>query len=166
MIDFGPRPAKYRNVNVHHINNFLHNLQWLSQTEGEGISMWETQLQRTYGDYSLDCKRKGVLLKQVNVLHENLKPEALMAIPGTQQQSKSEKWFLGRWCRLTASKFFSAFKVGKLVTECQPNAAVEESKFIFTHVWGLESGHLQTYWMKALKGLKSEPKAILKYENV
>ena len=64
--------------------------------------MWETQLQHTYGDYSLDCKRKGVLLEQVNALHENLKPEALLAIPGTQQQSKSEKWFLGRWCRLTA----------------------------------------------------------------
>ena len=134
-IDFDPRSAKYRHVNVHHINNFLHNLQWLSKAEGEGISMWETQLQHTFGDYSLDCKRKGVLLEQVNALHENLKPEALLAIPGTQQQSKSEKWFLERWCRLTASKCFSAFKVGKLITECQPNAAIEASKFIFTHVW-------------------------------
>ena len=163
-IDFDPRPAKYRHVNVHHINNFLHNLQWLSKAEGEGISMWETQLRRTYGDYSLDCKRKGVLLEHVNALHENLKPEALLAIPGTQQQSKSEKWFLERWCRLTASKCFSAFKVGKLISGCQPNAAVEASKFIFTHVWGLESEHLQTYWMRY--GLECEPKAILKYESV
>jgi len=164
VIDFDPRPAKYRNVNVHHINKFLGNLQWLSQAEGKGVSMWETQLQYTYGDYNLDCERKGVLLEQVSALHKNLKPKALMEIPGTQEQSKSEKWFSERWCRLTASKCLSAFKVGKLVIECQPNAAIEASKFIFSDIWRLESEHLQTYWMRY--GLECEPKAILKYERV
>ena len=163
VIDFNPRPAKYRNVNVHHINKFLSNLQCLSQAEGEGISMWETQLQYIYDDYNLDCERKGVLLEQVNALHESLKPEALMEIPGTQEQSKSEQWFSERWCRLTASKCLPAFRVGKLVTEFQPNAAVEASKFIFSHIWRLESEHFQTYWMRY--GLESEPKAILKYES-
>jgi len=42
VIDFDLRPAKNPNVNVHHINKFLINLQWLSQAEGEGVSMWET----------------------------------------------------------------------------------------------------------------------------
>jgi len=60
---------------VHHINKFLGNLQWLSQAEGKGVSMWETQLQYTYGDYNLDCERKGVLLEQVSALHKNLKPK-------------------------------------------------------------------------------------------
>ena len=105
-----------------------------------------------------------MLLEHVNALHENLKPEALKEIPGTQEQSKSEKWFSERWCRLTASKCLSAFNVGKLVSESQPNAAVKASKFIFTYIWGLESGHFQTYWMRY--GLESEPKAIQKYESV
>ena len=87
-----------------------------------------------------------------------------MEIPGIEEQSKSEKWFSERWCRLTASKCLSACKVGKLVIECQPNAATEASKFIFTHIWKLESEHLQTYWMRY--ALESEPKAILKYESV
>ena len=115
-------------------------------------SMWETQLQYTYNDYNLDCERKGVLLEQINALHENLKPEASMEIPGTQEQSKSEKWFSERWCR---PKCLPAFRVGKLVAESWPNAAVEASKFI-----RLESEYLQTYWMRY--GFESEPKAILK----
>lgn len=103
VIDFDPRPDKYRHVNVHHINNFLSKVQALSQAEGGELTMWETQLRMTYNDYKLDGDRNRVLLEQVSALHENLKPEALMQIPGTQEQSKSEKWFSERWCRLTAS---------------------------------------------------------------
>ena len=125
--------------------------------------MKETQLQYTYKDYNLERERVEVLLEKVSALHENLKPEALMEIPGTEQQSRSEKWFSERWCRLTASKCLSAFNVGKLVTDCQPNVAVEANKFIFSHIWGLESEHFQSYWMRY--GLESEPKAIEKYEN-
>ena len=79
---------------------------------------------------SLDVTER-VLLEQVCSLHENLKPKVVMEIPGTWPQSKSEKWFSERWCRLTASKCLSAFKVGRLVSECQPIAAAEASKFIF-----------------------------------
>ena len=125
--------------------------------------MWETQLQFTYKDYNLERERVEVLLEKVSALHENLKPEGVMEIPGTEQQSRSEKWFSERWCRLTASKCLSAFKVGKLVTDCQPNAAVEANNFIFSHIWGLESEHFQSYWMRY--GLESEPKAIEKYES-
>ena len=100
VIEFDPRPAKYRDVKAHHIDNFLRNVQALSQAKGEGVSMWETQLQVTYNDYHLECERKEVLLEQVNALFANLKPEALIEIPGTQGQSKSEKWFSERWRRL------------------------------------------------------------------
>jgi len=41
---------------------------------------------------------------------------------------------------------------------------MEASKFIFSHIWRLESEHLQTYWMRY--GLECEPKATLKYERV
>lgn len=133
MNDFDPRPVKYREVTAIHVNGFLSALQALSK-ENEGISMWETQLQFTYKDYNLERERVEVLLEKVSALDENLKPEALMAIPGTEQQSRSEKWFSERWCRLTASKCLSAFKVGKLFTDCQPNAAVEANKFIFSHI--------------------------------
>lgn len=64
---------------------------------------------------------------------------------------------------LTASKCLSAFKVRKLVTDCQPNGALEANKFIFSHIWGLTSEHYQSYWMRY--GLESEPKAIKKYES-
>ena len=50
VIDFDPRPTKYREVNAQHINKFLSNIQALSQAEGRGISMWETQLRFTYND--------------------------------------------------------------------------------------------------------------------
>lgn len=162
VIDFDPRPLKYRKVTAIHVNGFLSALQALSK-ENEGISMWETQLQFTYKDYNLERERAEVLLEKVSALHENLKPEGVMEIPGTEQQSRSEKWFSERWRRLTASKCLSAFKVGKLVTGCQPNAAVEANKFIFSHLWGLESEHFQSYWMRY--GLESEPKAIKKYES-
>ena len=78
---------------MHHINNFLSKLQPLSQAEDGGLTMWETQLRMTYNDYKLEGDRNRVLLEQASALHENLKPEALMQIPGTQEQSKSEKWF-------------------------------------------------------------------------
>ena len=55
------------------------------------------------------------------------------------------------------SNGLSAVKVGKLVTECQPNASVEASKFIFGHIWALESEHFQTYWIRY--GLESEQRA-------
>ncbi|PFX15417.1 hypothetical protein AWC38_SpisGene20362 [Stylophora pistillata] len=159
VIEFDPRPARYREVNEQHINKFLRNIQALSQAEDTGVSMWETQLQFTYSDYVLDCERKEMLLKQVKLLYNNLKPEALMEMPATQEQSKSERWFCERWCRLTASRCLGAFKVGKLVSESQPNAAIEANKFIANQIWGLASDHFQTYWMRY--GLESEPKAIV-----
>ena len=162
VIDFDPRPVKYREVTAIHVNGFLSALQALSK-ENEGISMWETQLQYNYKDYNLERERVEVLLEKVSALHENLKPEALTVIPGTEEQSRSDKWFSERWCRLTASKCLAAFKVGKLVIDCQSNAAVDANKFIFSHIWGLESGHFQSYWMRY--GLESEPKAIEKYKN-
>ena len=48
--------------------------------------MWETQFQYTYKDYNLEHDRVEVLLEKVSALHENLKPQALMEIPGTEQQ--------------------------------------------------------------------------------
>ena len=162
VIEFDPRPARYREVNEQHINKFLRNIQALSQAEDTGVSMWETQLQFTYSDYALDCERKEVLLEQVKLLYNNLKLEALMEMPATQEQSKSERWFSERWCRLTASRCLGAFKVGKLVSESQPNAAIEANEFIANQIWGLGSDHFQTYWIRY--GLESEPKAIVKYE--
>ena len=65
-----------------------------------------------------------MLFEKVSVLHNNSKPEALLEIQGTEVQSKSDKW-----CRLTASKCLSAFKIGKFVSESQPNAAEEAKEF-------------------------------------
>ena len=56
-------------------------------------------------------------------------------MPATQKQSKSERWFCERWRRLTASRCPGAFKVGKLVSECQSNAAIEANKFIANQIW-------------------------------
>lgn len=53
-----------------------------------------------------------------------------MEIPGTRGQSATEKWFLERWCRLTAPKCLPAFKVDKLVVQAEQNAASEAFEFI------------------------------------
>ena len=132
----------------HYVNKFLSNIQALSQAEGTGVSMWETQLQFTYNDYALDSEGKEVLLEQVKMLYNNLKPEALMEMPATREQSKSDRWFSKHWCRLRACKCFGTFKFGKLVSESQANAAIEAHKFLANQIWGLGSEHFQTYWMR------------------
>ena len=78
--------------------------------------------------------KSRVLFEKVSALHNNLKPEGLMEIQGTQVHSKSAKWLSKRWCRQTASKCLSAFKIGKFVNESQLNAALEARKFIFTKI--------------------------------
>ena len=83
--------------------------------------MWETQLKITYKDY--DLADPFTLGDKVNKLRDNLTPRKHMEIPGTQGQSTSEQWFSEGCCRLTASKCFLAFKVGKLIVEAEPNAA-------------------------------------------
>lgn len=98
VTEFDPRPAKYREVQTKHINNFLSNIQLLSQAE---VVCGRRHF--TYNDYSLDCERSRVLFEKVTALHNNLKPEALLEMQGTQEQSKSEKWFSERWCRLKVS---------------------------------------------------------------
>ena len=65
VIDFDPRPVKYREVMAIHVNGFLSALQALSK-ENEGISMWETQLQFTYKDYNLERERVKLLLEKVS----------------------------------------------------------------------------------------------------
>ena len=52
VIDFDPRPEKYRRITNENINNFVSGLQNISQNEKK-ISMWETQLQTTYKDYKM-----------------------------------------------------------------------------------------------------------------
>ena len=160
VVNFDPRPLKNRRVTPEQINRLVINLQNISQ-DSNVTSMWEMQLKVTYKDYDL-CD-SSLLQEKVKILHDNLAPATVKEIPGTEEQSKSEKWFIERWCRLTASKCLPAYKVGKLVTEEQPNAAVEAYKFISHNIWGIDSEPFQSHWM--LYGLESEAKAILKYEN-
>ena len=54
--------------------------------------MWEMQLKVTYKDYDL-CD-SSLLQEKVKILHDNLAPATVMEIPGTEEQSKSEKWFM------------------------------------------------------------------------
>ena len=49
VIDFDPRPAKYRKVSSRHISNFVCNLQAISADQKK-TAMWETQLTITYDD--------------------------------------------------------------------------------------------------------------------
>lgn len=162
VIDFDPRPIGNREIKPEHINKLVVNLQSLS-TNTNGMSMWEVQLKMTYDDYELDNANAVILHELTNQLLYNLTPPKLMEIPGTQDQSKNEKWFTERWLRLTASKCLSACRVGQLIIEGAYNAAVRAFMFIATKVWKIGQEHFQSYWMKY--GLDSEHKAVLKYEQ-
>ena len=162
MVDFDTRPAKNFQVTPDSINYFVSNLQTLSQNKNGALSMWETRLQITYKDYNLSYDQSRLLSQQVTILLNNIKPGAFQEMPGTQQRSLSEEWFHERWLRVTASKCPAAFKVGKLVMESLPNAAVETFKFISQSIWGIDAEDFQTYWMRY--GLESEARAIQKYE--
>lgn len=70
---------------------------------------------------------QAALKKKVIILYKDLTLATVMEIPGTQGQSACEKWFVERWCRLTAYKCLPAYKVGKLF-ESQKKAASEAFK--------------------------------------
>ena len=64
---------------------------------------------------------------------------------------------------MTASECLSAFKIGRMILQSQPNVALEAFKFICKSIWKIDAEPFQTYWMRY--GLASEAKAIEKYER-
>lgn len=162
LIDFDPRPKTHRKVTKQHINGLVRNLQRIYAKRSNEISMWEVQLQITYDDYPLEDEISENLKRKTKILEDNLKPDALMEIPGTRDQSSSEEWHNQKFRRLTASKCLTACKIGELVHNEAPGAAVRAYSFIKSNVWKLGSS-FQSFWMKY--GLESEPKAINKYED-
>ena len=165
LIDFDPRPKQFRNVTPQHINGLLSNLERISANNRNGeMSMWETQLQMTFGDYALDEDRLEDLRRKLTILEENLKPTTLMEIPATREQSTSLEWRTQRCRRLTASNCLPACKIGELVRKESPEAAARAHNFVKSNVWKLDSSSdLQTSFMKY--GIDSEPDAIKKYEE-
>ena len=159
VIEFDPRPIDYRTITVNHMNNFVKNLQSIGNTE---LSMWETQLKITYKDYELRNETEEQLINQVKILLDNLTPDLIGEIPGTKEQSQSNRWHTERLARLTASTALDAVKIGKLISEGERNAAIRAKKYIAVHLWRSEAC-VETTWMKY--GLQSEPKAIAKYED-
>ena len=157
VIDYDPRPLEYRRVSPKQINRQVSALSDVSRYS-DCLSMWERQLNFTYKNY--DLSERSCLNKKVKIVYNNLTPATVIEIPGTQGQSACEKWFVERWCRLTASKCLPAYKVGKLVAESQPKAASEAFKFISQNIWGIDSEPFQS---KMLYGLECEPRAVLKY---
>ena len=125
--------------------------------------MWETQLEIRYEDYEVADIDISQLMDRTLIIENNITPSVLKQLEGTEQQSASEKWFMERWLRLTASKCLTSCRIGKLIVEGKANASVRAFKFISTNIWGIEREPFQSYWMKY--GLESEPKAILKYEE-
>ena len=85
MIDFDPRPAKYRKVSSSHINNFVCNLHAISADQKQP-AMWEPQLTVTYDDYNLEDT--SVLEQQVGKLMANLTPDCLSEMEGTTYAPK------------------------------------------------------------------------------
>ena len=97
VIDFDPRPAKYRQVkSTHIINGPLRDLQSISTGSDDG-SMWESQLQFSYEDYDIDDVDMAVITEQVKILYQNLTVSEVMMLQGTEGQSQSEKWFSECW---------------------------------------------------------------------
>lgn len=85
VIDFDPRPAKYRKVSSSHINNFVRNLHPISADQKQP-AMWETQLTVTYDVYNLEDT--SVLEQQVGKLMANLTPDCLSEMEGTTYAPK------------------------------------------------------------------------------
>jgi len=162
LIDFDPRPSIYRKVTSEHINGLVRNLQPISE-EQDDLSMWEVQLQMKYNDYPPDAEISLNLREKTKILQENLTPDDIMEIPGTQGQSSCDGWFNERFWRLTASKCLAASKIGELVKKAASNASVRAYIFIKSHVWKLDKDNFQSSWMKY--GIESEAKAIMKYEE-
>ena len=106
VINFHPRPSDYRRVFLEHINRFAIASQSLSQdSDGQNISMWETQLKITYKDY--DLADPFTLCDKVNKLRDNLTPSKLMEIPGTQGQSTSGTVVFRKMVSINSVQVFS-----------------------------------------------------------
>lgn len=160
VIEFDPRPAKYRKVRSSHINNFVCNLHRISADQNK-TAMWETQLTVTCNDY--DLEDTSVLEQQVSDLMANLSPACLSQIDGTKAPNESERWYSERWPRITASTCLDAYRAGKKVKEGSSNASASAKKYISSNIWNIDGDKPQTYWMKY--GLESEADAIDKCET-
>jgi hypothetical protein len=161
VIDFDPRPRKYRKVTKNHINNFVSDLE--SSADAEQTPMWTTQLYFHYNDYPLSEAHILELQNKVNLLIDNITPESLQQLENTDQQSLNDEWHRERSFRLTASKCSDAVKLGHSVNEGSNNAAIRCKKFISNKIWNLDGNNYQSVWMA--RGLKSESAAITKYEE-
>ena len=149
-----------RQVSPEKINRFVSALGDILRNSN-GLSMRETQLKFTHENY--DLGDPSCLQKKVKILCKNLTPATFMEIQGIQEQSATEKWFIERWCRITASKCLPALQVGGLVVQAEQNAASKAFKFISRNIWGIDSEPFQSNW--TLYGLESERSEILKYEE-
>ena len=163
LIDFDPWPTNRRHVKNEHINDLMRDLHTISSKNENGdVSMWETLIEMTYDDYSLDAENENILKEKIKQLLENLTPPRTQEMPHTQNQSECEDWSSQRFWRLTASNCLTACRIGKLVRDGSKDAAIRAYNFIYSNIWKMEP-HCCTTFMKY--GLESEAKAIQKYEE-
>ena len=75
LIDFDPRPTNRRHVKNEHINDLMRDLHSISSKNENGdVSMWESLIEMTYDDYSLDTENEYILREKIKQLLENLIP--------------------------------------------------------------------------------------------
>eukprot|EP00795_Rhopilema_esculentum_P005556 gene5556-9558_t len=133
------RPVKYRKTDDTLKATFVKDSQTISAAKQE-LSMWETILH--IEDFELGKNDFSIYKAQVDQFVQGKQDScdslytarSSCRVPGTEEQSKSEKWFLERWPRITASEC-------KLVTVLGEDVASEHSSklklynFLYNDFW-------------------------------
>ena len=116
LMDWDPRPEKFRKTTQHELNNFVSSIQMMNETYNEKIPNYAASIKIAYEDYQVsddevsekipyDRKRNKVLKDKVSEFHRNLKnslksivdshglsTEEAMHVSVTFEQAKSDEW--------------------------------------------------------------------------
>ena len=115
LINFDPRPAKYRNTSIQKQNDFAASVQ-MFEANNEPISNFEYSVKIVYFDYQVSEERKSVLRllvpqyldslkKQLETMEDthDLSNNYCVHISSTIEQSKSKEWKPLKRNRISAS---------------------------------------------------------------
>ena len=104
--------------------------------------MWETILHIEYVDFELGKNDFSIYKAQVDQFVQVIQDScdslcparSSCCVPGTEEQSESEKWFLERWPRITASKCKLVTVLGEDVASEHPSK-LKLYNFLYHHFW-------------------------------
>ena len=105
LMNWDPRPEKFRKTTQHELNNFVTSIQMMNETFNDKTPNYAASVKIIYEDYQVSEERKSFLKDKVSEFHSSLKnslksiidshglsTEEAMHVSVTFEQAKSDEW--------------------------------------------------------------------------